>query len=408
MNKNFQCRTLSFSFFSYSGGFCPVPRAHRPKPGFPGFRFRSIPALALRNWLCQTFQSLPLSVSGTKGRKRFFSVLLAFSLVFFCFSQNSLNLLDESNKSGITLYWDSLCGSGILEKNGHQVSFRAGDAFILEDYKKLVLTDSPELKDGAVYVSRSFMNQAEELFRTENSQNGFKIGAILIDPGHGGKDAGARYTHQVNGKKITVTEKDVNLAVGKMLYSRLKAAYPDKNIQLTRSKDVYLSLAQRTEIANAIKLKDREAVLYVSVHSNASLDKKASGFEVWYLSPGYRRNVLDKDAVEDKDLYTVMNSMMEEEYTTESILIAKFIMDGMQAQVGNLSQARGIKAEEWFVVRNSNMPAVLVELGFVSNEKEGVLLTDESYLQKLSLGIYNGLSAFVTHFERSRGFTGSR
>ena len=103
-----------------------------------------------------------------------------------------------------------------------------------------------------------------------------------------------------------------------------------------------------------------------------------------------------------------MNSMMEEEYTTESILIAKFIMDGMQAQVGTLSQARGIKAEEWFVVRNSNMPAVLVELGFVSNEKEGVLLTDESYLQKLSLGIYNGLSAFVTHFERSRGFTGSR
>ena len=60
------------------------------------------------------------------------------------------------------------------------------------------------------------------------------------------------------------------------------------------------------------------------------------------------------------------------------------------------------------MVRNSNMPAVLVELGFVSNEKEGVLLTDESYLQKLSLGIYNGLSAFVTHFERSRGFTGSR
>ena len=89
-------------------------------------------------------------------------------------------------------------------------------------------------------------------------------------------------------------------------------------------------------------------------------------------------------------------------------MIAKFIMDGMQAQVGNLSSARGIKAEEWFVVRNSNMPAVLVELGFLTNQKEGLLLKDESYLQKLSLGIYNGLSAFVTHFERSRGFTGSK
>ena len=103
-----------------------------------------------------------------------------------------------------------------------------------------------------------------------------------------------------------------------------------------------------------------------------------------------------------------MNSMMEEEYTTESILIAKFIMDGLQAQVGNQASPRGIKAEEWFVVRNSNMPAVLVELGFLTNEKEAALLADNAYLQKAAFGIYNGLAAFVTHFERSRGFTGSK
>ncbi|HAC31354.1 MAG TPA: N-acetylmuramoyl-L-alanine amidase, partial [Treponema sp.] len=148
-------------------------------------------------------------------------------------------------------------------------------------------------------------------------------------------------------------------------------------------------------------------ILYVSVHVNASLDKKASGYEVWYLSPGYRRNVIDKNSVDDKELYTVMNSMMEEEYTTESILIAKFIMDGLQAQVGSQSSSRGIKAEEWFVVRNSNMPAVLIELGFVTNQKEAALLATDSYKQKLSLGIFNGLAAFVTHFERSRGFTGA-
>lgn len=339
-------------------------------------------------------------------KKKFCALL--FILSFFAVYSQNLNLVEASAKSGITLYWDTLSGSGIMEKNGHQISFRVGDNFILEDYSKLVLTDTPEIKDGLIFVTQNFLKEAEGLFKTENSQNGFKIGAILIDPGHGGKDPGAKYTHTVNGKKITVTEKDVNLSVGKMLYSRLKAAYPDKNIQMTRSTDVYLSLSQRTDIANAIKLKDKEAILYISIHVNASLDKKASGYEVWYLSPGYRRNVLDKKTVEDKDLYTVMNSMMEEEFTTESILIAKFIMDGMQAQVGNLSSARGIKAEEWFVVRNSNMPAVLVELGFLTNQKEGLLLNDQSYLQKLSLGIYNGLSAFVTHFERSRGFTGSK
>ena len=98
--------------------------------------------------------------------------------------------------------------------------------------------------------------------------------------------------------------------------------------------------------------------------------------------------------------------MMEEEYTTESILIAKFILEGIGAQVGNLSKARGIKAEEWFVVRNTKMPSVLIETGFLSNKKEAALLLDDKYLQKLSFGIYNGLQAFVTHFERSRGFTG--
>ncbi|MGI5057992.1 N-acetylmuramoyl-L-alanine amidase [Treponema pectinovorum] len=340
------------------------------------------------------------------NKKNLFFISFLF-LIFPLFSKD-INLVETALKSGMTLYWDSLCESGILEKNGHQISFKAGDNLILQDYSKLSIVNPPSLKNGILLVEDDFIEVAENLFKTETSQNGFKIGAILIDPGHGGKDPGAQFTYLVNGKKITVTEKEINLVVGKMLYSRLKAAYPDKNIQMTRVKDEFLSLSQRTEIANSIKLGDKEAILYISIHVNASLDKKASGYEVWYLSPGYRRSVIDEKSVEDKDLYKVMNSMMEEEYTTESILIAKFIMDGIQAQVGNLSSPRGIKAEEWFVVRNSNMPAVLVELGFLTNKNEGLLLKDESYLQKLSLGIYNGLSAFVTHFERSRGFTGSR
>lgn len=330
-------------------------------------------------------------------------------VIFFSFgglyAENTLELNSQTQKNGITLYWDTLSESGIMEKNGHQISFRVSDGFILQDYKKLAAVDSPEIKDGRLLVSKAFMDNAINFFNTEVSESGYKIGAILIDPGHGGKDPGAVDTHSINGKKVTIREKDINLSVGKMIYSKLKAAYPEKNILMTRSTDRFLSLSERTDIANAVKLKDREAVLYISVHVNSSLDKTASGYEVWYLSPGYRRTVLEKTGDVDKNLFTVMNSMMEEEYTTESILIAKFIMDGMEAQVGKLSNARGIKAEEWFVVRNSNMPAVLVELGFLTNEKEAVNLNNNSYLQKLSLGIYNGLTAFITHFERSRGFT---
>ena len=336
----------------------------------------------------------------------FFAFLSFFRFPAFC---QSLSLLEQSAKKGQSLYWDTLSQSGVIEKNGKQVSFRAASNVILLDNQSFAFTDAPQIASGQISVSQKFMDDIEEFFnaRPASGEN-FNVGAILIDPGHGGKDPGASMTHKINGKNVTIKEKDINLSVAKMLAARLKAAYPQKQIIMTRSSDVFISLQQRTEIANSVKLKDREAVLYISIHVNSSLDKKARGYEVWYLSPGYRRTVLEKGKADDPKLFPILNSMMEEEYTTESILIAKFIMDGLGAQIGGLSSPRGIKAEEWFVVRNSNMPSVLVEVGFVSNYDEAKLLHDESYLQKTAFGIYNGIAAFVAHFERSRGFTGTK
>ncbi len=335
-------------------------------------------------------------------------ISLLFILTLICnllFAINDIALLEKSKTNGMSLYWDSLSECGILEKNGHQLSFRNGENLVLLDSVKMAITDAPELKNNQLYVSNKFLSDAEEFFN-QKSEVPFKVGAILIDAGHGGKDPGALKTYKINGKDVTIREKDINLKVAKMLYERLHAAYPQKQIILTRSTDVFLTLGERTDIANNVKVGENEAVLFISIHVNSSLNKSSSGYEVWYLSPGYRRTVLDKSAVDnDKNLFTIMNSMLEEEYTTESIMIAKFIMDGLQAQIGKESTARGIRAEEWFVVKNSNMPAVLIELGFVSNQKEALLLNDEKYLKKATLGIYNGITAFVTHFERSQGFT---
>ena len=335
-------------------------------------------------------------------------VSLLFILSLICnliFAINDIALLEKSKTNGMSLYWDSLSECGILEKNGHQLSFRNGESLVLLDSVKMAITDAPELKNNQLYVSNKFLSDAEEFFN-QKDEVPFKVGAILIDAGHGGKDPGALKTYKINGKDVTIREKDINLKVAKMLYERLHAAYPQKQIILTRSTDVFLTLGERTDIANNVKVGENEAVLFISIHVNSSLNKSSSGYEVWYLSPGYRRTVLDKSAVDnDKNLFTIMNSMLEEEYTTESIMIAKFIMDGLQAQIGKESTARGIRAEEWFVVKNSNMPAVLIELGFVSNQKEALLLNDEKYLKKATLGIYNGITAFVTNFERSQGFT---
>lgn len=346
-----------------------------------------------------------------QNKKNIIAFLVFFGMSLTCFStsQSQVDLIEETKKQGITFYWDSLSNSGILEKNGQHIVFKTEQNFLLQNSSKLVYSDAPVILDGKISVTKDFMNEVEDFFlqQSENSSN-FKIGVILIDPGHGGKDPGANQIHKINGKNVTVREKDINLTVANMLSSMLKKAYPDKRIIMTRSTDVFLSLQERTEIANSVKLEENEAVLYVSIHVNASLDKKAKGFEVWYLTPGYRRTVIDSNTTTDPKLFKILNEMMEEEYTTESILIAKFIMDGLNSQIGSKTISRGIKAEEWFVVKNSKMPSVLVELGFLTNYEEACNLNDNAYLQKSALGIYNGISAFVTHFERSRGFTGTK
>lgn len=322
------------------------------------------------------------------------------------FAANTISLLESAKQNGMLLYWDSLSESGLLEKDGHQFTFRKDQCVAVLDSEKVIMVDPPEIIDSQLMVSKDFITEAQSFFQRESNETQFKVGAIIIDAGHGGKDPGALKTYKWNGKDVTVKEKDVNLKVSKMLYERLKNTYPDKKIILTRDTDVYLTLSQRTDIANGVKVGENEAILFISVHVNSSMNKTSSGYEVWYLSPGYRRNVLDQSVVEeDKSLYPILNTMMEEEYTTESIMIAKFIMDGLQTQIGKESTSRGIKAEEWFVVKNALMPSVLIELGFVSNENEAKNLNDDKYLQKASLGIYNGIVAFTTHFERSRGFT---
>ena len=92
--------------------------------------------------------------------------------------------------------------------------------------------------------------------------------------------------------------------------------------------------------------------------------------------------------------------MLNEEFTTESILLANSILQGFDHVFGNTLPSRGRRANDFFVVRNSHMPAVLVELGFVSNQQDALLMTSEEGLQKLTQSLYNGITNFIGIFER--------
>ena len=170
---------------------------------------------------------------------------------------------------------------------------------------------------------------------------------VVIDAGHGGSDGGT-----VSGEVI---EKDINLSVA----LKLKAILEDNNIEvvLTRSSDENISLAQRTSIAN-----ESNADFFISLHCNYyEDDAQIAGLECYYNSP---------DAMESKAY-------------AESIINA--------VSLSNDIKARDAKAEGYYVLRNTQMPAVLVEMGFLSNYSERQKLLSGDYQEILSQRIAEGI-----------------
>lgn len=305
------------------------------------------------------------------------------------------------------LSYDPLTGYGILEKSGARLGFALGVPWAIFNWNKFLPLDPPSEGEGGLSFSGSAAARIEKSFAEADAlaRSHFSIAAILIDPGHGGKDPGAIGELSVGGKKQRVVEKEVTLDISRKLYAALKAKYPDKQILITREGDSYPTLEDRVDMANSVELASNEAIIYVSIHANSSFNKNAKGFEVWYLNPEYRRTLVDssKPGGPKQEIAPILNAMLEEEFTTESIILARNIMAGLQAGIGSDSQNRGIRADEWFVVRNARMPSVLIEAGFVTNPEEGRLLARDDYLARVADGVYNGLVDFVGYFESMRG-----
>jgi N-acetylmuramoyl-L-alanine amidase len=311
------------------------------------------------------------------------------------------------------LRWDPFFQSGAIIRGRHSAAFRAGaegqSLPALVDGRLVLDLPAPWLEGGVLRFPEGFYNGVQaaftEILRDEAER--FRIAAIVIDPGHGGRDPGAIGRHKTGGKSFTIQEKDVNLAVSLELYSRLVSAFPDKRVLLTRSGDTFPSLDDRVNLAHSVTLADNEAIIFISIHANSSASSPdARGFEVYYLSPGYRRTLLENsNAKVSEEVLPILNAMLEEELTTESIKLAQLLLVRIAEAVGSKSPNRGTKEEEWFVVKNARMPSVLVELGFVTNIEDALLLSDAAYLNKLSDALYKGIMDFVAMFEQSGGFT---
>ncbi len=299
------------------------------------------------------------------------------------------------------LQWDPYRGQGALVRGTDVLAFSLSSNAALVNFRQSVAVPAARREGGELRFTRDFLDLALRVFPPPPQRR--RIAAFFIDPGHGGKDPGA--LGRIGGgdaESREIREKDVVLDVALRLKDLLEREYPDREIVVSRETDIYLTLEERTNVANSITTGPNETVLFLSIHANASLNRNATGFEVWFLPPEFRRKDLvnpERTGVDDPDVLTILNTMREEEITIESILLARNVLTGMESRIGGRSPNRGLREESWYVVRNAKMPSILVEVGFVTNPTEADLLSRGPYLQDLSEGIYTGLRNFVQQYE---------
>lgn len=213
---------------------------------------------------------------------------------------------------------------------------------------------------------------------------------IVIDAGHGGKDVGAVGSHGTY-------EKDVNLQVARGLADLLNAEGRFRVI-LTRSDDRFVTLQERSSIANKAK-----ADLFISVHCNAGLSAASGGFEIYFLSEkatddeaaavARRENaVIELEGLGGKargKVEELLWALARNEHINESSTVAAHIARQAGKRLG--TENRGVKQAGFYVLRGTSMPAVLVESAFITNPKEEGLLRSARYRQRIVDAVYAGL-----------------
>lgn len=220
---------------------------------------------------------------------------------------------------------------------------------------------------------------------------------IVVDPGHGGKDSGA----VGNGFK----EKEIVLSVSKQLAERLRGM--GYTVHMTRSSDTFIELKDRTKFAN-----DKEADLFISVHANSipktSDPNAAQGLETYFLSPGRSERAMRVAALENSEDMNEMGQYGKLSFlsflNTEKIIASnKLAIDLQKGMLANLRKQfpyvrdNGVREAPFWVLVGAQMPAVLVEIGYISHPDEAARIADEKYQKWMVEGLVEGVSRYFAN-----------
>jgi N-acetylmuramoyl-L-alanine amidase len=221
---------------------------------------------------------------------------------------------------------------------------------------------------------------------------------VVVDAGHGGHDPGAV-------GRSGLYEKNVVLDIAIRVREIMKKDYPSYNIVLTREKDVFIPLPDRAKIAN-----DHKADLFISIHANASTNRKTHGIETYLLNwtndveamkVAARENAISLKKMKQMkgELGIIFASLDRELKRDQSINVSGYIQQSLVSSMGNKYSDvsdLGVKQALFYVLVGATMPSSLVEVSFISNPKEEKLLATDSYRQSLARSIAAGIHKYFT------------
>lgn len=230
---------------------------------------------------------------------------------------------------------------------------------------------------------------------------------IVIDPGHGGRDTGAIGPNGLREKDVVL---DIGLKLRNLIQERLGV-----RVVMTRTEDVFVPLEERTAIANRAK-----ADFFISIHVNAAPRSRALGFETYFLSREPSDSAARASAIrenlsvnlgglkpkEEDALRAILWDMANTLYLKESSELAQILLEELDKilRVAN----RGVKSAPFFVLMGAAMPAVLLEVAFISNEREEKKLQEQQYKDRVAEALYAGVARFKARYERRLGLTPQR
>jgi N-acetylmuramoyl-L-alanine amidase len=226
------------------------------------------------------------------------------------------------------------------------------------------------------------------------------IQTIVVDPGHGGGETGAK-------GPTGLLEKDIALDVARRVQQGLAKRLGVKVI-LTRDSDRQVALDERTAVAN-----HNRADLFLSIHANASNVKEARGAETYFLS--YQATddeartlaALENNSAGvptppgNTNLQLVLWDLAQSQYLAESSQLAETIQRNLNELLS--IQSRGIKQAPFRVLMGATMPAVLVEIGFITNAEEEAKLKDPGYRERIANAIVDSVATFKERSEKRQG-----